>query len=160
VEAGWTGLADDNPRVVAHPSANHRAQWKLLKANKFDPSINWAEKIDLQTGRPVLNDAKMTKEDVNVKDICPAAQGDKYRSGFPYVGATLSMCPADGGLLFYGTLGIAVLSAGIEYRAIAIFRGSGPSRSRSRSRSDRYRGADGKARSLARAFRKRRDRQW
>src|SRR5271156_1233704 len=105
-----------------------RRNGKLLRANKFDPSTNWAEKIDLQTGRPVLNDAKMTKEDVNVKDICPAAQGAKnhqpasydpksklfylgtnhicmdyqafsvkYRSGFPYVGATLSMFPADHG---------------------------------------------------------------
>jgi lanthanide-dependent methanol dehydrogenase len=105
-----------------------RRSGKLLRANKFDPSTNWAEKIDLQTGKPVLNDAKMTKEDVNVKDICPAAQGAKnhqpasydpksklfylgtnhicmdyqafsvkYRSGFPYVGATLSMFPADHG---------------------------------------------------------------
>jgi lanthanide-dependent methanol dehydrogenase len=105
-----------------------RRNGKLLRANKFDPSTNWAEKIDLQTGRPVLNEAKMTKEDVNVKDICPAAQGAKnhqpasydpksklfylgtnhicmdyqafsvkYRGGFPYVGATLSMFPADHG---------------------------------------------------------------
>ncbi|HUO32986.1 MAG TPA: methanol/ethanol family PQQ-dependent dehydrogenase [Bryobacteraceae bacterium] len=105
-----------------------RRNGKLLRANKFDPSTNWAEKIDLQTGRPVLNEDKMTKEDVNVKDICPAAQGAKnhqpasydpksklfylgtnhicmdyqafsvkYRSGFPYVGATLSMYPADHG---------------------------------------------------------------
>jgi PQQ-dependent dehydrogenase (methanol/ethanol family) len=105
-----------------------RRNGKLLRANKFDPSTNWAEKIDMQTGRPVLNDAKMTKEDVNVKDICPAAQGAKnhqpasydpksklfylgtnhicmdyqafsvkYRGGFPYVGATLSMFPADHG---------------------------------------------------------------
>ena len=31
-----------------------RRNGKLLRANKFDPSTNWAEKIDLQTGRPVL----------------------------------------------------------------------------------------------------------
>jgi lanthanide-dependent methanol dehydrogenase len=105
-----------------------RRNGKLLRANKFDPSTNWAEKIDLQTGKPVLNPNKMTKEDVNVKDICPAAQGAKnhqpasydpksklfylgtnhicmdyqafsvkYRGGFPYVGATLSMFPADHG---------------------------------------------------------------
>jgi len=105
-----------------------RRNGKLLRANKFDPSTNWAEKIDMQTGKPVLNPDKMTKEDVNVKDICPAAQGAKnhqpasydpksklfylgtnhicmdyqafsvkYRSGFPYVGATLSMFPADHG---------------------------------------------------------------
>ena len=105
-----------------------RRNGKLLRANKFDPSTNWAEKIDLKTGRPVVSPDKMTKEDLNVKDICPAAQGAKnhqpasydpktklfyvgtnhicmdyqafsvkYRSGFPYVGATLSMFPADHG---------------------------------------------------------------
>jgi PQQ-dependent dehydrogenase (methanol/ethanol family) len=105
-----------------------RRNGKLLRANKFDASTNWAEKIDLQTGRPQLNPDKMTKEDVNVKDICPAAQGAKnhqpasydpksklfylgtnhicmdyqafsakYRGGFPYVGATVSMFPADHG---------------------------------------------------------------
>jgi len=105
-----------------------RRNGKLLQAHKFDPSTNWAKEIDLKTGRPVLNPDKMTKEDVNVKDICPAAQGAKnhqpasydpktklfyvgtnhicmdyqafsvkYRGGFPYVGATLSMFPADHG---------------------------------------------------------------
>ena len=105
-----------------------RRNGKLLKANKFDPSTNWAKEIDLKTGRPVLNPDKMTKEDVNVKDICPAAQGAKnhqpasydpatklfyvatnhicmdyqafsvkYKGGFPYVGALLSMFPADHG---------------------------------------------------------------
>jgi PQQ-dependent dehydrogenase (methanol/ethanol family) len=105
-----------------------RRNGKLLRANKFDPSTNWAEKIDLKTGRPLVNPDKMTKEDLNVKDICPAAQGAKnhqpasydpktklfyvgtnhicmdyqafsvkYRGGFPYVGATLSMFPADHG---------------------------------------------------------------
>ncbi len=61
-----------------------RRNGKLLRANKFDPSTNWAEKIDLQTGRPVLNEAKMTKEDVNVKDICPAAQGAKNHQPASY----------------------------------------------------------------------------
>jgi PQQ-dependent dehydrogenase (methanol/ethanol family) len=105
-----------------------RRNGKLLRANKFDSSVNWAKEIDLKSGRPVLNPDKMTKEDVNVKDICPAAQGAKnhqpasydpktklfyvgtnhicmdyqafsvkYRGGFPYVGATLSMFPADHG---------------------------------------------------------------
>jgi lanthanide-dependent methanol dehydrogenase len=105
-----------------------RRNGKLLRAHKFDSTVNWAKEIDLKTGRPVLNPDKMTKEDVNVKDICPAAQGAKnhqpasydpktklfyvgtnhicmdyqafsvkYRAGFPYVGATLSMFPADHG---------------------------------------------------------------
>jgi len=105
-----------------------RRNGKLLRANKFDPSTNWAKEIDLKTGRPVLNPDKETHEDVNVKNICPAAQGAKnhqpasydprtklfyvgtnhicmdyqafgvkYKGGFPYVGAILSMYPADHG---------------------------------------------------------------
>jgi lanthanide-dependent methanol dehydrogenase len=105
-----------------------RRNGKLLRANKFDPSTNWAKEIDLKTGRPVLNPDKLTKADVNVKEICPAAQGAKnhqpaswdpktklfylgtnhicmdyqafsvkYKGGFPYVGAILSMYPADHG---------------------------------------------------------------
>jgi PQQ-dependent dehydrogenase (methanol/ethanol family) len=105
-----------------------RRNGKLVRANKFDPSTNWASSIDLKTGRPVLNPDKMTKADVNVKEICPAAQGAKnhqpasydpatklfyvatnhicmdyqafsvkYKGGFPYVGALLSMYPADHG---------------------------------------------------------------
>jgi PQQ-dependent dehydrogenase (methanol/ethanol family) len=106
----------------------NRRNGKPLKAYKFDPSTNWASSIDLSTGRPVLNQDKMTREDVNVKEICPAAQGAKnhqpasydpktkffyvatnhicmdyqafsvrYKSGFPYVGAIVSMYPADHG---------------------------------------------------------------
>jgi len=105
-----------------------RRNGKLLRANKFDPSTNWAKEIDLKTGRPVLDPGKETHEDVNVKEICPAAQGAKnhqpasydprtklfyvgtnhicmdyqafgvkYKGGFPYVGAILSMYPADHG---------------------------------------------------------------
>ena len=105
-----------------------RRNGKPLRATKFDPSTNWAKEIDLKTGRPVLNSEKETHEDVNVKDICPAAQGAKnhqpasydprtklfyvgtnhicmdyqafgvkYKGGFPYVGAILSMYPADHG---------------------------------------------------------------
>ncbi len=105
-----------------------RRNGKLLRATKFDPSTNWAKEIDLKTGRPVLDAAKETHEDQNVKEICPAAQGAKnhqpasydartklfyvgtnhicmdyqafavkYKAGFPYVGAILSMYPADHG---------------------------------------------------------------
>ena len=105
-----------------------RRSGKLLAANKFDPTVNWAERIDLQTGRPLVTASKMTQADTNTKNICPAAQGAKnmqpvsydaktrlfyagtnhicmdyqpftvkYKSGFPYVGATVSMFPADNG---------------------------------------------------------------
>ncbi len=105
-----------------------RRNGRLLRAHKFDPSVNWATGIDMTTGRPIVDPEKMTKADVNVTDICPAAQGAKnmqpmayddstglfyagtnhicmdyqaftvlYRSGFPFVGALLSMYPADNG---------------------------------------------------------------
>src|SRR2546428_3612959 len=105
-----------------------RRNGRLLAANKFDPTVNWAERVDLQTGRPLVVAGKMTQADTNTKNICPAAQGAKnmqpvsydaktrlfyagtnhicmdyqpftvkYKSGFPYVGATVSMFPADNG---------------------------------------------------------------
>jgi PQQ-dependent dehydrogenase (methanol/ethanol family) len=105
-----------------------RRNGKLLAANKFDPSVNWAERVDLESGRPVVAAGKMTQADTNTKGVCPAAQGAKnmqpvsydgktklfyagtnhicmdyqpftvkYKSGFPYVGATVSMYPADNG---------------------------------------------------------------
>jgi PQQ-dependent dehydrogenase (methanol/ethanol family) len=61
-----------------------RRNGKLLRANKFDPSTNWAKEIDLKTGRPVLDPSKMTETDVNVKDICPAAMGAKNQQPVSY----------------------------------------------------------------------------
>jgi PQQ-dependent dehydrogenase (methanol/ethanol family) len=54
-----------------------RRSGKLLLAEKFDPSVNWASKIDLATGRPVLDPSKETHAGVNVGGICPAAMGSK-----------------------------------------------------------------------------------
>lgn len=54
-----------------------RRTGKLLAAHKFDPIVNWATGIDMKTGRPIVNPAKMTKEGLNVKDICPSSQGSK-----------------------------------------------------------------------------------
>jgi lanthanide-dependent methanol dehydrogenase len=60
-----------------------RATGELLVAEKYDPAINWATKIDMNKssptyGRPVLVPKYETsKEDVNVKGICPAALGAK-----------------------------------------------------------------------------------
>jgi hypothetical protein len=42
-----------------------RRNGKLLKASKFDPTVNWAKEIDMATGRPVVDPTKMTKADVN-----------------------------------------------------------------------------------------------
>jgi PQQ-dependent dehydrogenase (methanol/ethanol family) len=61
-----------------------RRNGKLLKASKFDPSVNWAKEIDMKTGRPVVDPAKMTRADVNVKEICPAAMGAKNMQPISY----------------------------------------------------------------------------
>ena len=61
-----------------------RRTGKLLKANKFDPSVNWAKEIDLKTGRPVVDPSKMTRADVNVRNICPAAMGAKNMQPVSY----------------------------------------------------------------------------
>ncbi|MGU3559417.1 lanthanide-dependent methanol dehydrogenase XoxF5 [Methylobacterium radiotolerans] len=112
----------------------NRATGELLVAEKFDPAVNWATKVDMDKGsktygRPVVVSKYSTEqngEDTNSKGICPASLGSKsqqpaafspktnlfyvptnhvcmdyepfrvtYTPGQPYVGATLSMYPAD-----------------------------------------------------------------
>lgn len=57
----------------------NRVTGELLKADKYDPAVNWASKIDMETGRPVLNEEYGTsgKVGTNVTGICPAALGSK-----------------------------------------------------------------------------------
>ncbi|MGY3622501.1 lanthanide-dependent methanol dehydrogenase XoxF5 [Bradyrhizobium sp. USDA 10063] len=60
-----------------------RSNGELLVAEKYDPAVNWATKIDMDKnsrtyGRPILDPKYSTqKEDVNVRGICPAALGTK-----------------------------------------------------------------------------------
>jgi PQQ-dependent dehydrogenase (methanol/ethanol family) len=56
-----------------------RETGELISANKYDQDVNWASSVDMETGRPVVNDqyATVGKEDVNVEGICPAALGSK-----------------------------------------------------------------------------------
>src|SRR5246500_3562235 len=62
-----------------------RATGELLVAEKYDPAVNWATKVDLDKssktyGRPLVVDAYSTQhngEDTNSKGICPAALGTK-----------------------------------------------------------------------------------
>ena len=52
-----------------------RASGRVLIAQPFTP-LNWAESVDLASGRPVLNPAKQTGiSRGNVKDICPSLEG-------------------------------------------------------------------------------------
>ncbi|MGF1645255.1 MAG: methanol/ethanol family PQQ-dependent dehydrogenase [Thiotrichales bacterium] len=57
-----------------------RISGELLVAEKFDPAVNWATHIDKATGRPVVVAQYSTHkqgEDVNTKNVCPAALGTK-----------------------------------------------------------------------------------
>jgi PQQ-dependent dehydrogenase (methanol/ethanol family) len=62
-----------------------RATGELLVAEKYDPAVNWATKVDMDKssktyGRPLVVDKYSTDkngEDVNTKGVCPAALGSK-----------------------------------------------------------------------------------
>jgi lanthanide-dependent methanol dehydrogenase len=62
-----------------------RTNGELLVAEKFDPKVNWASKVDMDKnsktyGRPLVLPQYSTEhngEDVNSKGICPAALGSK-----------------------------------------------------------------------------------
>jgi PQQ-dependent dehydrogenase (methanol/ethanol family) len=58
----------------------NRVTGELLVAEKFDPAVNWATKVDMKTGRPQVVAKYSTAQngpDVNSKGICPAALGSK-----------------------------------------------------------------------------------
>lgn len=57
-----------------------RVTGELLVAEKFDPAVNWATHVDMETGRPQVVPRYSTAhngEDVNTTNICPAALGTK-----------------------------------------------------------------------------------
>jgi PQQ-dependent dehydrogenase (methanol/ethanol family) len=64
-----------------------RENGALLVADKFDPAVNWATHIDMKTGRPQVVDRFSTGkggQDVNTKNICPAALGSKDQQPTAY----------------------------------------------------------------------------
>jgi PQQ-dependent dehydrogenase (methanol/ethanol family) len=54
-----------------------RADGSLLVAEKMHPSVNWARRIDMETGIPDKDARYSTHEDHETRDICPAAIGSK-----------------------------------------------------------------------------------
>jgi PQQ-dependent dehydrogenase (methanol/ethanol family) len=57
-----------------------RENGELLVAEKYDPAVNWATHVDMETGRPQVVSRYSTHhngEDVNSTNICPAALGTK-----------------------------------------------------------------------------------
>jgi len=64
-----------------------RASGELLVANKFDPSVNWANSVNLKTGLPDRNkqfSPEHNGEDTNTTGICPAAHGAKDQQPAAY----------------------------------------------------------------------------
>ena len=64
-----------------------RQTGELLVAEPYDPTLNWATKVDMETGRPQVVRQYSTEaagEDVNVKGICPAALGFKDQQPAAY----------------------------------------------------------------------------
>ncbi|MEW7988236.1 MAG: lanthanide-dependent methanol dehydrogenase XoxF5 [Candidatus Thiodiazotropha sp.] len=64
-----------------------RVTGELLVAEKFDPAVNWATHIDMESGRPQVVAKYSTHqngEDVNSTGICPAALGTKDQQPASY----------------------------------------------------------------------------
>ena len=58
----------------------NRETGELLVAEKYDPTVNWATHVDMQTGRPQVVNQYSTQfngEDKNSRNVCPAALGSK-----------------------------------------------------------------------------------
>src|SRR5712671_3522777 len=89
--ADGIGVKGKPRNVVVHFDRNgfgytlDRATGELLVAQQYDPTVNWATKVDMDKsspnyGRPLVVDAYSTQhngEDSNSKGICPAALGTK-----------------------------------------------------------------------------------
>jgi len=64
-----------------------RESGELLVAEKYDPAVNWATHIDMETGRPQVVAQYSTEhngEDVNTTGVCPAALGTKDQQPATY----------------------------------------------------------------------------
>ena len=64
-----------------------RVTGELLVAEKYDPAVNWATHVDMETGRPSVVAQYSTRwhgEDVNTTNICPAALGSKDQQPAAY----------------------------------------------------------------------------
>ena len=64
-----------------------RVTGELLVAEKYDPAVNWATHVDMESGRPVVVARYSTRwhgEDVNTTDVCPAALGSKDQQPAAY----------------------------------------------------------------------------
>ena len=96
-----------------------RETGELLVAEKYDPAVNWATKVDMKTGRPVVDERYSTRqngEDVTSKDVCPAALGSKDQQPAAYSPRTgLFYVPTNHVCMTYEPVSYA--AGGSEYTA-------------------------------------------
>ena len=77
----WSGSGRMR-KLLLHPGRTgfmfvlDRETGEVLSAETFQP-MNWASGYDLKTGRPIINQDKMTKQDVVTRGICPSSTGAK-----------------------------------------------------------------------------------
>ena len=89
----------------------NRTDGSLISAEKFVPSTNWAERIDMETGRPVEVPSMRTRQDVVTEGICPAAMGAKNQQPVSYSPRTQ--------LIYAGTNNLCMNYEGVEVQYIA-----------------------------------------
>ncbi len=79
VDLPWEG---QTRKLLIHPGRTgfvfvlDRETGQLLSAEPFQP-LNWASGYDLTTGRPHVNEEKMTRQGQVVRGICPSSTGAK-----------------------------------------------------------------------------------
>lgn len=86
-------VGGEDRKVLVHFDRNgfgytvDRLTGELLVAEKYDPAVNWATKVDMKTGRPQVVADFSTEhggEDTNTTNICPAALGSKDQQPAAY----------------------------------------------------------------------------
>jgi lanthanide-dependent methanol dehydrogenase len=108
-------------RVLVHFDKNgfvytlDRVTGELLAAHPYVP-VNWAKRIDLKTGRPVVDSTKLTGETKGtVKHICPTLEGGKNQQPAAYSPLTrLFYVPTNNMCMDYAVAKVSYL-AGTPY---------------------------------------------
>lgn len=74
-----------------------RTDGTLFSADKFNPNVNWSERIDVETGRPAKNKDKSPYDYHKVyKDVCPSVMGGpQYRSGCLFARDRVLLCSCE-----------------------------------------------------------------
>jgi PQQ-dependent dehydrogenase (methanol/ethanol family) len=102
-----------------------RATGEVLVAEPF-ADVNWARKVDLATGRPVLDSTKLTGASRgNTKDICPSLEGGKSPASpaaySPHTGlfytSTNNLCMDFAAIAVAHVRGTPFIGAGSPYHA-------------------------------------------